>query len=208
MKVGYIGFGDFGKQIQHFISEVHSVEKVVYFDDALAESNIGEAFSDYLKEAYADFSFYVGLGYLHLQKRNEIVQSILQQHRKLPQFIHPRSFVASSSRIDEGCMIYPFVNIDANVWVKAGAVLHNSVIVSHDSTIGACAYLSPGAVISGNVIVGDTTFIGSGCVVANGVEIGNNCRIGIGSVVTKSLPDNTHAIGNPLHILHQPLHLG
>lgn len=208
MKVGYIGFGDFGKQIQSLVENGQVPEQVVYFDDILAEKNKGLPFSEYVKDAYADFSFYVGLGYLHLQKRNEIIQTLLKLNRKLPQFIHPRAFVASSSRIDEGCIIFPLVNIDTNVWIKAGTVLHNSACVSHNSIIGAGTYLSPGTVISGNVSIGDASFIGSGSIVANGVHIGNNCRIGIGSVVTKSLPDNTHCIGNPLRILHEPLQLG
>jgi acetyltransferase-like isoleucine patch superfamily enzyme len=98
-------------------------------------------------------------------------------------------------------------NLGESVELETGALLNNSVVVSHDSRIGDAAYLSPGVVLSGHVTVGSAAFLGSGVVVANQRSIGSRARVGIGSVVTRDVPDDASAIGNPLRFLDRPLDL-
>lgn len=38
-------------------------------------------------------------------------------------------------------------------------------------------------------------------VIMPGVEIGNNCIIGCGAIVTRSIPDNTVAVGVPARVI-------
>ncbi len=207
MKVAYLGFGDFGKQIQRFVESNSKPELSVYFDTILAGKGQAEAFEDYSKPEYADFLFYIGLGYHHLTVKSELIGALSKMQRKMPSYIHPSAFISPSCSIQEACIIYPLCNLDSNVQLKPGVVLHNSVVVSHNSTIGACSYISPGVIVSGNVIIGENTFIGSGCVVANNLSIGNNCTIGAGSVITQSITANQQVIGNPFRILELPLKL-
>lgn len=47
------------------------------------------------------------------------------------------------------------------------------------------------------ITIGDNSWIGGGSIILPGVTIGKNVTIGAGSVVTRSIPDNTLAVGNP-----------
>ena len=45
--------------------------------------------------------------------------------------------------------------------------------------------------------VGNNVYIGAGATILPGVTIGDNCIIGAGAVVSKSIPDNSVAVGVP-----------
>lgn len=51
------------------------------------------------------------------------------------------------------------------------------------------------------IAIGSNCWIGAKVTVLAGVYIGNNCIIGAGSVVTKSVPDNSVAVGNPAKVI-------
>jgi len=53
----------------------------------------------------------------------------------------------------------------------------------------------------GAVIIEDNVWLGEGVVVLPGVKIGKNSIIGANAVVTKSIPENSVAIGNPARVL-------
>lgn len=51
------------------------------------------------------------------------------------------------------------------------------------------------------ITIGDDCWIGGGAIILPGVTIGNRCIIGAGAVVTKSIPDNSLAVGNPARVI-------
>lgn len=53
----------------------------------------------------------------------------------------------------------------------------------------------------GRVNIGNNVFIGANSVVLPNVTIGNNCIIGANSTVTKSIPDDSVAVGSPARII-------
>lgn len=59
----------------------------------------------------------------------------------------------------------------------------------------------------GKIVVGNNVYIGNNVLVMPGVTVGNNVIIGAGSVVTKSIPDNSIAVGNPARVIKQVMEL-
>ena len=53
----------------------------------------------------------------------------------------------------------------------------------------------------GRITVGNNVHIGTDAIVMPGVTIGNNCIIGCGAIVTKSIPDNSVAVGVPARVI-------
>lgn len=53
----------------------------------------------------------------------------------------------------------------------------------------------------GEIKIKDNCFIGANSIIMPGVTIGTNCVIGAGSIVTKSIPDNSVAVGVPAKVI-------
>lgn len=59
----------------------------------------------------------------------------------------------------------------------------------------------PDLEITKPIIVGNNVYIGNNVIILPGVTIGNNVIIGAGVVVSKSIPDNSVAVGNPARVI-------
>ena len=106
------------------------------------------------------------------------------------------------------------LSIGENVFINFGCVIDESFcwlisignnvtlapnvhILAHDaSTKKALGYTK-----MGRVRIGNDVFVGAGTIILPGVDIGNRVIIGAGSVVTKSIPDNSIAVGNPAKVI-------
>jgi UDP-N-acetylbacillosamine N-acetyltransferase len=206
-KIGIIGYGILGNQIEFFLTEQHQSEiEFFYFDDRLHLTGKPNTFKFY---GYRDFfssdnfDFYVCLGYQHFNIKDEIINELQSNNCSVPSLIHKTSYVSPLSKIYSGVYIFPLCNIGQNVTLKNGVLLHNSVTISHNSKIEENSFLAPKVTLSGNVDIGKNTFVGIGTVISNYKKIGNNVKIGIGSVITQDIPDNTCCIGNPVRIVKE-----
>jgi sugar O-acyltransferase (sialic acid O-acetyltransferase NeuD family) len=204
-RIGIIGYGVIGQQIEHFILE-HDISEAVeffYFDDISHAKGKENAclFNDFDNSKFKDLEFYIGLGYHHLRLRNEIYDRLEKNQFSSPNVIHKTSYIHPTAEIAKGVIIYPMCNIGAFVKIKDGVLINNSAVISHDSFIDRCTFISPGVTLSGRVFVGQNCFIGTGAIVANDVKIGNNVTIGVGTVVTADIADNLSVIGNPMRIV-------
>lgn len=209
MNCAIIGYGELGRQLHAFIKEQYAPATTFFFDDGCFERDEPNAFpfNSYMDERFADCAFFIGLGYRQLAAKAAVLQQLQAADRQLPSLVHPTAWVAPTAQIGEAVYVYPMSNIDKNVVLQHGALLNNTVTVSHDSVVGSCAYLSPGVVLCGFTQVGSGSFVGAGAVVANNVSIGHEVVAGIGSIITQNIPDGTHCIGNPLKILNKPIKL-
>ncbi len=205
--VGIIGFGVLGKQIRNFLIEKNYQETVqIYtFDDYYIENDCCFKFNSFKESKFKDLEFYIGLGYKHLELKHEILEYLILRNSKTPSLIHNTAYISNTATIGKGAIIFPKCNIDQNVVIESLVTLHNSVIVSHDSSIGTGCYISPGVIISGNTAIGKNSFIGAGTIISNGIKVGNNVKIGIGSVVVNNLDNNVNVIGNPLKLISKEL---
>jgi|GEM_PF-1208293 len=89
--------------------------------------------------------------------------------------------------IGKGLRIHHFGGIIFHPTVKMG----NSCTLYHGVTIGDRGGTGNAATI------GDNVLIGAGAKIIGALSIGNNCVIGANTVVTRSMLDNTVAIGSP-----------
>ena len=205
-KIGIIGYGILGHQIEFFLREQNkSLIEFYYFDDLFQLTGNSNSFKfyDYREFFLAEgMEFYICLGYQQLIIKSKIIDELKSNNCSFPSLIHSTSYVSPLAKIYGGVYIFPMCNIGQDVIIKNGALLHNSVTISHNSTISDCSFLAPKVALSGNVEIGKNTFVGIGTVISNYVRIGDNVKIGIGSVVTQNISDNTSCIGNPVKIVN------
>jgi sugar O-acyltransferase (sialic acid O-acetyltransferase NeuD family) len=208
-KIGIVGGGELGRQVEQLLAAHAGPVAVHWFDDtraAAGEQGVA-ALRDYAKDAFAGLRFHVAIGYRHLALRLELIDDLARLGRAAPRLVHPTAWVAPSAQVAAGAIVYPACCVDEGVDVGRGAVLHNRVTLSHDTKVGACAYLSPGVTTAGRVTIGARAFLGAGVVCADGVTIGDGAVVGIGTVVTSDVPPGRSAIGNPMRLLDKPLEL-
>lgn len=70
-------------------------------------------------------------------------------------------------------------------------------ILAHDASTKRIL----GYTLIGRVTIGNNVFIGAGSIILPNVKIGNNVIVGAGSVVSRTIPDNSAALGTPARII-------
>ena len=110
--------------------------------------------------------------------------------------------------IGEGCEVYSSANfgsepylitIGNNVRVNDGVIF-----ITHDGGVWVLRHLKEeykNIDLVGSIEVGNNVHIGTNVIIMPGVKIGNNCIIGCGAIVTKSIPDNSIAVGVPAKVI-------
>ncbi len=204
-KIGIIGNGVIGRQLEHFIAENHKGGPIefTYFDDFMAGNNAPSSYplQDFKDPRFSKFEFYLGLGYRCAELKISVAEQLFNGDYNFPSFIHATSYLHPSVDISNGVIIYPMCNLGFDVRIGCGSIINKSCTIAHDSEIGKCTFLSPSVTFCGSVKVGDNCFIGAGTVVADQVVIGNNVTVGIGSVITQDIADGLSVIGNPARLV-------
>ena len=62
-------------------------------------------------------------------------------------------------------------------------------------------HIVPDLEITKPIYIGDNVYIGNDVLILPGVTIGNNVVIGAGAVVSRSIPDNSVAVGVPARVI-------
>ena len=73
--------------------------------------------------------------------------------------------------------------------------------ITHDGGTLIYRQFVPDLEITKPIKIGDNVYIGNNVIILPGVTIGNNVVIGAGAVVSKSIPDNSVAVGVPARVI-------
>jgi acetyltransferase-like isoleucine patch superfamily enzyme len=111
-------------------------------------------------------------------------------------------------KIGERCEIYATASFGSEPYLISlgDHVRVNSGVnfVTHDGGVWVLRDLDENlknADMFGKITVGNNVHIGTNAIIMPGVNIGNNCIIGCGAIVTKSIPDNSIAVGIPARVI-------
>lgn len=91
-----------------------------------------------------------------------------------------------------------------HVSIGQGTLIGSNVLITDHSHGESEYFLSPSnrpLYSKGAVVIGKSVWIGENVCILPDVTIGDNCIIGAGSIVTKSIPDNSIAVGNPARVV-------
>jgi acetyltransferase-like isoleucine patch superfamily enzyme len=110
-------------------------------------------------------------------------------------------------RVGQGCHFYaadpgmfgsdPYlIAMGDNVHITKGVLF-----LTHDGGTLILRREVPDLELTAPICIGNDVYIGVNAVILPGVTIGNRCIIGAGAVVTRSIPDNSVAVGVPARVV-------
>jgi acetyltransferase-like isoleucine patch superfamily enzyme len=88
------------------------------------------------------------------------------------------------------------ITIGDNVHITKGVTF-----ITHDGGTLILRKDVPDLELTAPILVGNDVYIGVNAIILAGVTIGNRCIIGAGAVVTRSIPDNSVAVGVPARVV-------
>ena len=199
-----VGAGGFGPEILQYVSEFQatSTEYNVkgFLDDdpqklgrfILGHSVIGNTTDYTIKD---NDWFIMAIGQPGTQKI--VAERLRHKGARFLTIIHPKSYVADSAELGEGCIICPFCNVSSHAKLGRNVVLTCFSTAAHHSQLGDYSVLSPYSAVNGGAIIGEAVFLGTGSAVNPNKRVGNNSKIAAGSYVYRDVAENMIAMGNP-----------
>lgn len=114
-----------------------------------------------------------------------------------PSIIHHSAIIGMNSKIGDGTVIMPLVNVGPNSFVDTFCIMNTSSSIDHDCEMKSFSSIAPRVVTGGNVRIGIRSAISIGATIKHGVEVGNDTIIGANSYVNKNIDNNIVAYGSP-----------
>jgi sugar O-acyltransferase (sialic acid O-acetyltransferase NeuD family) len=130
-------------------------------------------------------------------KRRAVTERVAARGAIFMTLIHPRSYVASTAVLGEGCILTPFTFIGPFARVGAHVHVNISGSINHDAVVGDYCTFSPYAAALGGTEVESGVFLGTHATVHPRITVGHNSKIAAGAVVTRSVPPGSLMTGNP-----------
>jgi acetyltransferase-like isoleucine patch superfamily enzyme len=194
------------KIIIHLISKFYSYKSNVYLNIKL-----NQIYSEWLSNTFKSINnnFYIkrpiyiiGGKYISIGKNFVAEQRLrLDAYDKfLSQNFDPNIQIGDNVSIEKDCHIACIVSII----IEDNVLIGSKVYISDHSHGSNDISLRPALrnlYSKGPVLIEKNVWIGEGVVVLPGVTIGMNSIIGANSVVTKSIPQNSVAVGNPAKVI-------
>ena len=116
---------------------------------------------------------------------------------KFPSLIHKSAVIGIKSKIGNGTVVMPQVNVGPNSTVGELCILNTSSTIDHDCQMQSYSSIAPGVITGGIVKIGIRSAVSIAVVIKHGIVIGDDVVIGANSYVNKDLGNNLVAYGTP-----------
>lgn len=207
-KLAIVGTRDLAKQIQHFVTADNQYEVVGWIDDLEKPSTIVNGIpvlgsTDEAEKLYKQGKFecvLIGIGYTRFDLRESVFEKL---HGKVPfgKFVHSTCYVDPTSKIGEGCVIYPRCIIDMNADIRENVFINWGSGIGHDAIMHSHSFVAANVLVAGMSVVGKRCMIGNGTTFIDHIHVGDDVTIGGGATVVKDLPSNGVYVGTPAKLL-------
>lgn len=129
--------------------------------------------------------------------RARVTKELLSKGATFLTITHPLSYVATSAKVGDGCIIAPFATVGAGAILEPFCQIHFYASAAHDTHVGPFASLSPYAVANGQSSIGECVFLGTRATINPAKKVGAYAKVTAGSVVYRDVPERSIADGNP-----------
>ena len=175
-----IGAGGFGRELHEMLWHVFSQDEyrlkgfLANDDGNLSqwqiEAPVLAAPEDYQPEPNDRFLLAIG----HMEARRRTVDAVTGKGGQFVSFIHPKAQVATTAKIGEGAVIYPFATVSNAAELDFHVHLNYYASVGHDCRVGRMCLLAPYATLNGFVTLEEQVYISTHGTVAPGCKMHRN----------------------------------
>ena len=199
-------FKNIFKKITCLISKIYSYESSIFLNikfNQIYSLWLSNTFKSVNNNFYIKRPIYIKGGkYINIGKNFVAEQRLrLDAYDKfLSQNFEPNIQIGDNVSIEKDCHIACIgsIVIEDNVLIGSKVYISDHSHGSNDITLRPALRK---LYSKGPVIIEKNVWIGEGVVVLPGVTIGMNSIIGANAVVTKSIPQNSVAVGNPAKVI-------
>jgi sugar O-acyltransferase (sialic acid O-acetyltransferase NeuD family) len=132
-----------------------------------------------------------------MDARRRVVESLQARGGQFASFIHPLARVASTARVGNGAVIYPFAVVSNNASLSPHVHLNYYASVGHDCQLGTYCLLAPYGTLNGFVQLADEVYISTHGTVAPGRRLGTRCKLSANSACMQDAADGMLIFGVP-----------
>lgn len=158
-KLLIFGAGQYGMLTKEIALETGKYQQIDFLDDN-NEAAIGklEDYQDFLK--YYEEAI-VAMG--NPKVRQEWLIKIENAGYKIATVVSPKAHVSSTAKIERGCIIEAFVNVQTASAVGEGTIICSNSVLGHNCQVGEVCQIDIGAVVPprANVLNGTKVLAGS-----------------------------------------------
>ena len=133
-------------------------------------------------------------------ERRSLFDILVKIGFKLPNFIHPNSFLEKSVKMGYGNVICMSANIGSFVKIGNNCIIYGGTI-EHESILKSNVFIAPSVSLAGRVTIGNSCYIGIGSSIIEKIIVGNFATVGAGAVVLDDVSENITVAGNPAKVI-------
>ena len=198
-----IGAGGFGRELHEMLWDVFSHKEcrlkgfLANDDGNLSQWHINAPIlaspEDYQPEPNDRFLLAIG----DMRARRRTVDAVMGKGGQFISFIHPKAHIATTARIAEGAVIYPFATVSNSAQLDANVHLNYYASVGHDCRVGSMCLLAPYATLNGFVTLEEQVYISTHGTVAPGCKMKRNAKLSANSACMRDAGESTIVFGVP-----------
>ncbi len=199
-----VGAGGFGREVHEMLWDVFAPDEY-QFKGFLASDNqtlkaAGLVDVEFLGDPteYSpapDDRFLMAVGYM--DARRSLYESITSRGGQFASFVHPKSLIASTAKIGNGAVIYPFAIVSNASVLDECIHLNYFASIGHDCKLGKYCLMAPYATLNGFVTLDSEVYVSTHGTVAPGKSVGYQSKVSANSAAMQDVPDGAIVFGVP-----------
>ncbi len=202
-----IGAGGFGRELHAMLWDVYAPETYRFKGFLADESNplvtdLGPILDspEQYQPATSD-RFLLAIG--DIDARCRTTEALSGRGGLFESYVHPTAFVARTSSIETGAVIYPYATVSNRARLDAHVHLNYYASVGHDAHVGRCCLLAPYATLNGFCVLEEDVYVSTHATVVAGHRVGARSKISANSAVMQDVPADSMVFGVPGRVVRR-----
>lgn len=207
-----VGAGGFGRELHAMLWDYFSQNQYAFKGFlADASTDCSDALGPVLDspDAYTpetDDCFLLAIGSMPV--REAVTKAICDKGGEFVSFVHPLAYVAATSSIGRGAVIYPYAVVSNRAELAEFVHLNYYASAGHDTRLGRGCLLAPYATLNGMTTLDDYVYMSTHATVVVGKRVGTYSKVSANSSVQYDVPPRSLVFGVPGKIARMPSGLG